>query len=328
MIEKLEMFVALANERHFGRAAERCGVTQPTLSAAIKQLEEALGVQLVRRGSRFQGLTPEGARALDWAHRIVGDARTMKAELKASREGLSGNLRLAVVPTALVMAERLTRPLLARHAGLQLTVYSRTSAEIRAMIDGLEADAGITYLDGEPVGRLTRVPLYEERYLLLTRADGDLADRECVTWAEAAARPLCLLTPDMQNRRILNQHMAEAGADAAPRLASNSVLVLAAHVRAGGWDTILPHATAELFAGDGRLRTLPVVVPEAAHLMGLVAEPREPHTPVLSALIAAAERMGRETGVAAGAAGRAGGPAPRPPRDTSGKKKRQGGAQR
>jgi DNA-binding transcriptional LysR family regulator len=297
MIDKLEMFVALANERHFGKAAERCGVTQPTLSAAIKQLEETLGVQLVRRGSRFQGLTPEGARALDWAQRIVGDARTMKAELRATREGLSGNLRLAVVPTALAMVDRLTRPLLDRHAGLQVTVYSRTSAEIRAMIDGLEADAGITYLDNEPLGRLTRVPLYEERYLLLTHAGSDIAGRDGITWAEAAARPLCLLTPDMQNRRILNQHMADAGAEAAPRLASNSVLVLAAHVRAGGWDTILPHATAELFAGDGRLVALPVVEPEAAHLMGLVAEPREPHTPVLAALITAAERIGRKAGL-------------------------------
>jgi len=297
MIDKLEMFVALANERHFGRAAERCGVTQPTLSAAIKQLEETLGVQLVRRGSRFQGLTPEGARALDWAQRIVGDARTMKAELKATREGLSGNLRLAVVPTALAMVERLTRPLLARHTGLQMTVLSRTSAEIRAMIEGLEADAGITYLDNEPLGRLTRVPLYAERYLLLTGAGSELAGRDSVTWAEAAARPLCLLTPDMQNRRILNQHMADAGAEAAPRLASNSVLVLAAHVRAGGWDTILPHATAELFAGDGQVVALPIVAPEVSHLMGLVAEPREPHSPVLAALITAAQRLGRAHGL-------------------------------
>ncbi len=297
MIDKLQMFVALANERHFGRAAERCGVTQPTLSAAIKQLEESLGVQLVRRGSRFQGLTPEGARALDWAQRIVGDARTMKAELKAAREGLSGNLRLAVVPTALAMVEQLTRPLLARHRGLQMTVLSRTSAEIRAMIDGLEADAGVTYLDNEPLGRLTRVPLYAERYLLLTGAGSDIAGRDSITWAEAAARPLCLLTPDMQNRRILNQHMADAGAAAAPRLASNSVLVLAAHVRTGGWDTILPHATAELFAGDGQVVALPIVAPEVSHLMGLVAEPREPHSPVLAALIAAAQRLGRGHGL-------------------------------
>jgi DNA-binding transcriptional LysR family regulator len=291
MIDKLEMFVALANARHFGRAAEACGVTQPTLSAAIKQLEDLLGVQLVRRGSRFQGLTPEGARALDWAHRIVADARSMKAELRMARSGLSGHLRLAVVPTALAMAEVLTRPLLARHPNLTVTLLSRTSSEILAMIDGLEADAGITYLEGEPLGRLTQVPLYRERYLLLGRAGGALEGRAAISWAEVAARPLCLLTPDMQNRRILTQHMAEAGAAAAPRLASNSVIALISHVRAGGWETILPHATARLFAAEADLVALPIVDPEAEHQMGLVAEPREPHTPVLAALIAAAEKL-------------------------------------
>ena len=75
MIDKLEMFIALAQERHFGRAAEACGVTQPTLSSAIRQLEDQLGVQLVFRGSRYQGLTPEGQRVLDWGRRIVGDMR-------------------------------------------------------------------------------------------------------------------------------------------------------------------------------------------------------------------------------------------------------------
>ena len=85
MIDKLEMFIALANERHFGRAAEAMGVTQPSLSSAIKQLEDQLGVQLVFRGARFQGLPPEGQRVLDWALRIVGDTRTMREEMKAIR---------------------------------------------------------------------------------------------------------------------------------------------------------------------------------------------------------------------------------------------------
>jgi len=98
LIDKLEMFMALAAEKHFGRAAEVCGVTQPTLSSAIKQLEDQLGVQLVWRGSRFQGLTPEGLRVLDWARRIVGDARTLREEMRAVREGLSGVLRIGVIP--------------------------------------------------------------------------------------------------------------------------------------------------------------------------------------------------------------------------------------
>src|SRR6266542_2665065 len=89
VIDKLEYLMALARERHFGRAAEACGVTQPTLSAGVKQLEETLGVLLVQRGSRFIGFTPEGERTLDWARRIVGDERAMRQEIKALKQGLT-----------------------------------------------------------------------------------------------------------------------------------------------------------------------------------------------------------------------------------------------
>ena len=85
MLDKLEYLIALSREQHFGRAAETCGVTQPTLSAGIKQLEEMLGVLLVQRGSRFIGFTAEGERTLDWARRIVGDiARHARGDQRAA----------------------------------------------------------------------------------------------------------------------------------------------------------------------------------------------------------------------------------------------------
>src|SRR3954471_22414644 len=99
MIDKLEMLLALAREQHFGRAAEACGVTQPTMSTGLKQLEEILGVTLVHRGSRVLGFTPEGERALDWARRIVGDTRAMREEIDALKQGLSGEIRIAAIPT-------------------------------------------------------------------------------------------------------------------------------------------------------------------------------------------------------------------------------------
>ena len=117
MIDKLEFFIALAQERHFGRAAEQCGITQPTLSAAIKQLEDQLGVMLVNRGSRYQSLTPEGQRVLEWARRIVGDSRTMHEEMRAARRGLVGHIRLAAVPTTLAMVPRITAPFQEKHPG-------------------------------------------------------------------------------------------------------------------------------------------------------------------------------------------------------------------
>ena len=215
MIDKLTYFVALAREQSFRRAAEQCGVAQPTLSAGIKQLEEELGVMLVLRRSRMLGLTPEGERVLEWARRLVGDARAMRQELQGMRTGLSGHIRLAVVPTALASTPMLTGPVLRRHPGLRFTILSCTSDRIRHMLDGLEVDAGITYLGTEILGRVRTVPLYTERYVFVTTVDGALGDRETVRWAELAGVRLCLLTPDMQNRRIVDQLMRGCGGGAA-----------------------------------------------------------------------------------------------------------------
>ena len=297
MIDKLEMFIALANERHFGRAAEVCGVTQPTLSSAIRQLEDQLGVQLVFRGSRFQGLTPEGQRVLDWGRRIVGDMRAMKDEMRSVRAGLSGNLRIGVIPTAMPMVAGLTGPFTLKHPNVRVTLLSRTSAEILGGIENLDLDGGITYLDNEPLGRVAQVPLYHEFYRLLCAKGSPLAERESVGWAEVAEQPLCLLTGDMQNRRIVNQHLAEAGARAAPQIESNSTIALTAHVLTGRWASVVPRELALMFAGGGQLRAIPIVAPEVEHLVGLIAARRDPLTPVLAALIAEAERFGKLSGV-------------------------------
>jgi DNA-binding transcriptional LysR family regulator len=297
MIDKLEMFIALANERHFGRAAEVCGVTQPTLSSAIRQLEDQLGVQLVFRGSRFQGLTPEGQRVLDWGRRIVGDMRAMKDEMRSVRAGLSGNLRVGVIPTAMPMVAGLTGPFTQKHPNVRVTLLSRTSAEILTGIENLDLDAGITYLDNEPLGRVAQVPLYHEFYRLLCAAGSPLADRDSVDWAEVAEQPLCLLTGDMQNRRIVNQHLAEAGTRAAPQIESNSMIALTAHVLTGRWASVVPRELALMFAGGGQFRAIPIIAPEVEHLVGLIAARRDPLTPVLAALIAEAERFGKASGV-------------------------------
>src|SRR6266566_9616940 len=142
MLDKLEYLMALAREQHFGRAAETCGVTQPTLSAGIKQLEETLGVLLVQRGSRFIGLTPEGERTLDWARRIVGDARAMRQEINGLKDKLSGEIRIAAIPTVLGMVASLTRPFRARHPDVRFRVVSCTSADVLGLLENLEVDAG------------------------------------------------------------------------------------------------------------------------------------------------------------------------------------------
>ena len=291
MIDKLEFLLALAREKHFGRAAEACGVTQPTLSAGVKQLEEQMGVLLVKRGSRFQGFTPEGERVLDWARRIVGDSRAMREDIKALRHGLTGRLRIAAIPTALPMVAALTTPYRERHPNVQFTVLSRTSIEILDLLENLEVDAGISYIENEPIGRVNIVPLYQEHYRLLTSADAPLGDRDSVTWAEVAQVPLCLLTPDMQNRRIIDRLLKSAGAESRPTLESNSMILLYSHVRTGRWASVMPEKIAQTLGLTPTIRAIPILEPDAVQTIGLVVPRREPMTPTTAALVTEAKRI-------------------------------------
>jgi len=291
LIDKLKFIIALAREKHFGHAAEACGVTQPTLSAGVKQLEEQMGVLLVNRGSRFQGFTPEGQRVLEWARRIVGDTRNMRDEINSLRHGLTGRLRIAAIPTTLAMVAALTTPYREKHPNVQFTIYSRNSIEILELLENLEIDAGITYVENEPVGRVNTVPLYAEHYRLLTSAEAPLGNRDTVTWAEAAQVPLCLLTPDMQNRRIIDRLLKSAGGESRPTLESDSMILLFSHVRTGRWASVMPAKIAETLGLTETIRAIPITDPEAVQTIGLVVPAREPMTPIAAALVAEARRM-------------------------------------
>jgi DNA-binding transcriptional LysR family regulator len=290
VIDKLEFLLALAREQHFGRAAEACGVTQPTLSAGVKQLEDSFGVLLVNRGSRFQDFTPEGARVLDWARRIVGDSRAMREEVHALKHGLTGRLRIAAIPMALAMIEPLTTRYHEHHPQVQFTVLSHNAQEILRLLENLEIDAGVTYLDNDPIGRASGVPLYRERYCLLTSTDAPLGDRDTVTWAEVAQVPLCLLTPDTQTRRIIEGLLRDAGGDPKVTLESNSMIVLYSHVRTGRWASVMPAQLAATLGLTDVLRAIPIVEPEASHTIGLVVPARQPMKPLTAALVVEARR--------------------------------------
>jgi len=154
----------------------------------------------------------------------------------------------------------------------------------------------VTYIDNEPLGRVNAVPLYQERYQLLTAADAPLGNRERVTWAEVAQVPLCLLTPDMQNRRIIDGLLRSAGGDPQPTLESDSMIVLFAHVRTGRWASVMPARLAETLGLTATIRAIPIVEPEAVHTIGLVVPMREPMTPLNAALVAEARRLAMTPG--------------------------------
>jgi DNA-binding transcriptional LysR family regulator len=285
LLKHLQYLTALARERHFARAAAACQVTQPTLSAGIKQLEEQLGLLVVQRGQRFEGLTAEGERVLAWAQRITADAESLEQEASLLRQVLEGRLRIGVVPTALPAVPILALPLARRYPGVRLTVISDPSVDIQAGLDEFRFEAGITYLDNEPLSRVRPIPLYREQYLLITPTGGRLAGRSRVTWREAASLPLCLLTPDMQNRRILNAHFADAGAAVQPALETNSVFTLCALVRSGYWSSVLPHGFLPLLSGAEGIAILQLEGPPAAHAVGVVVSDREPLQPTATALL-------------------------------------------
>ena len=298
MIDRLEFIIALARESHFGRAAEACRVSQPTLSGGIKYLEDMFGVLLVQRGSQFHGFTPEGERVLEWARRIVGDARAMRQDIDALKRGLVGHVKIAAIPTALAMTAMLTTPYRAKHPSVRFSIVSKTSIDVLRLLDDLEVDAGLTYLDNEPVGRVNTVPLYYEEYRLLTSPAGAFGDRDSVTWAEVGQVPLCLLTPDMQNRRIIDALLRSAGQEPSPTLESNSMIVLFAHVRTGKWASIMPAKLAETLGLTDNVRSIPIVEPAATHAVGLIIPHREPMTPLITALVTEARALAKVLGQA------------------------------
>ncbi len=295
MLDKLEYLLALARERHFGRAAAACGTPQPTFSAAIKQLEESFGVRLVERGSRFRGFTEAGELVLEWSRRIVADARAMRQDVAGLRRALTGRLRIAAIPTSMPLLTRLTAPFAERHPEVEISIVSRTSDEVLAMLDNLEVDAGITYLDHDRLRRVTAVPLFQERFRLVCAASDPLAGRESIDWAELAGVRLCLLTPDMQNRRIIDEALAAAGVAARVPLASDSMLTLLAHLRTGQWASILPDQWLETIGLAVGLRAIPLTSPTLVNTVGLVVPHREPMGALAAALIALAGALDRKS---------------------------------
>jgi DNA-binding transcriptional LysR family regulator len=248
-----------------------------------------LGVLLVNRSSRFYGLTAEGERVLVWGRRIVSDARAMRQDVQAAKTALAGHLTLAAVPTALPVAAELTTPFQAKHPGVRFTVLSKTSREILSMLDDFQIDAGLTYLDNEPLGELHTVPLYHERYQLLTRAGAPLSERETVTWTDVARIPLCLLTPDMQNRRIIDRLLLNAATP--PPLESNSMLVLFSYARIGECACVVSEKLVSVLSVSEPLRAIPIVEPREIYTIGLVSARREPIPPLTRALAAEASRL-------------------------------------
>ncbi len=244
-LRDLQLLTALARHQHFAKAAKDCGMSQPAFSMRIRNLEEKLGLSIVRRGNRYQGLTGEGEMIVRRARSILDDAKALDQEIAASRGEVTGTLVLGVVPTATAFAAQVVNRLHEVHPRVLVQIDVTTSMAIQQrLLDGT-IDAGVTYGDSVPPGLITATDLYDESYVLLAPEAMVAGQGESISWQNAAKLPLSLLEPGMQNRRILDRIFAEL--DLRPDVMSESNGFVSAMImaREGAVATILPRALAD-----------------------------------------------------------------------------------
>lgn len=289
MLQQLEYLVALSREEHFGRAAATCHVSQPALSAGLRRLERELGVTIVQRTRRFEGFTTEGARVVTWAHRILAERQEMLADVGRVRGRLTATARFGVIPTAVAATPWITDRFRAEHPAASLQILTLPSREISRLLTEFEIDAGLTYLSDETPPGTGRLELYRERYFLLCAADHDLAGRSVVAWADAARLPLCALTSDMRNRRILDAAMAAHRATFHPVLEANTVGALHVHLGRSGMAAIVAHPWLVAFGIPAGMTAVPMQATHLPSTVGLITADRSRTSVLSDALMAAAQ---------------------------------------
>ncbi|MDD2767996.1 MAG: LysR family transcriptional regulator [Methylococcus sp.] len=290
-MRQIGYLVALAKTGHFGRAAEICHVSQPALSTALQHLETELGVTLIQRGQRFQGFTPEGERLLEWARRVQADCEGMRQAAAQIRGNLSGVLRLGAIPTTLAVSPLFTESLQRVHPGIRLSLHSCCAEEIIRGLDTFEFDLGLTYLEDPRLRGFQVLPLYRETHVLLARDGTEAVPGQSIGWREAAELPLCLLSADMQNRRLIDAAFRDAGATPRVMVETDSVFALYAHVRCAGLYSVVPHSLLTLFEMRQEVTAVPLR-PELSRQIGLVARNHQMLPPILAEAWTLAESLG------------------------------------
>lgn len=280
LIRQLRYLVTLARERHFGRAAEACHVSQPALSGAIRNIENDLGIAIVRRGRRFEGFTPEGERVLAWARRILADCESLRQEASAGEDGPAGVLRMGAIPTTLPLVPLMTDACLKRYPHVRHQVHTLSAAEVCRRVERFELDIGLTYLRRDLPREIMAVPMLRERYVVIGRDERVLPPGQVVSWEEAAKLPLCLLTRDMQGRRGIDAAFARAGLEVSPQVETDSMMALYGHVRCAGLYSVMPHSVLCMAEMREELVAVPLE-PELHREIGLVVQRREPRMPLV-----------------------------------------------
>lgn len=302
LLDAMRYLAALEQHRHFGRAAQACHITQPALSNAIRALESELGVAVVRRSRQYEGLTAEGEVVLAHAHRLLHESESLRQELHAMAGAPRGRLQLGAVPTAVPVAARFAARLHQRHPGIRVTLRSLSSPEIDTGLENLSLDLALGYSERREVGArgLAVCPQYREAYYLVRKQGRKLALARgaAMPWAEAAALPLVLLTPDMHHRAIVERAVAEAGATLAPVLETNSFHAFGSALAEGGLAAVMPGAVLGTLTGMPGLVAQPLVAPAVHTPIGLMTAATLRASRALQAALALAQDEAWREGLA------------------------------
>ena len=282
-IRDLQLLSALARHRHFAKAAEECGISQPAFSMRIRNFEDRLGVSMVRRANRFQGLTEEGEMIVQRARRILDDTKALEQQVLAAKGEVTGTLILGVIPTAIAFTGRLTKRLRQAHPRIVTRIETMSATAIQHRLDEGSLDAGVTYGDGIDTDPGQVQPLYEETYVLLVPSN--LTDETGpIRWARAAGFPLSLLEPQMQNRRILDHVFKEQGLH--PDIVAETSGFTASMVmaREGLAATVVPRVLVRALGDLKGTRVLPLIDPVVSKPICLATLTRDPELPTVAAL--------------------------------------------
>lgn len=292
-MRQLEYLVALAKEKHFAHAAEICCVSQPALSTAIRNLEVELGVTIVQRGKRYEGLTPEGERILEWAKQTIAAWKGMRRNAAITED--SGELRIGVIPTATNVVALLTGAYLSSDIQMRQHVLSLSMEEILAGLTKFEIDLGIGYLSDQPPAGMRCLPLYKEKFVLLARKTPEMAKRTSISWDEAAEFPLCLLVSELQNRLLIDTAFHRANVKPRVLIETNSPFALYTHVRTAGLYSIVPQSLGLLnvFGALDDVVAIPLT-PNIDCEVGLISLNNEPRSPMVDVAWKMAESLNLE----------------------------------
>ncbi|MGE0031465.1 MAG: LysR substrate-binding domain-containing protein [Steroidobacteraceae bacterium] len=267
-LRDLQYLVALAETRHFGRAALRCHVSQPTLSAQLRKLEEFLGVTLIERRPRRVGLTPAGEAVVERARRMLRDAEDIRALARASQDPLVGQLKLGLIPTLgpyLLprVAPRITRAL----PKLQLMLYEFQTAPLVDRVVQGELDVAILALPADTKGLVTR-SLFAEAFVVAMPEHHRLGERKRLKPADLAGEKLLLLEEGHCLRDQALEVCERAGTEE-QSFRATSLETLRQMVAAGLGITLLPRLAAEgPFASARGLTVRPFSPPAPSRVIG------------------------------------------------------------